>query len=122
MEYRLEIPTVGRGALLLNLLRKRLPGLDPRIFTFGEPKLGDHSVIVEFDLDEEAAARWCIQRVFILSNIDLQALGTGMNLVRLAQKVQDRREAKKEAAPKRATRKKAAPKKKAASKKKAAKK
>jgi len=116
MEYRLEIPTVGRGALLLSLLKKRLPTLDPQIFTFGEPKLGDHAVIVEFDLDEEAAARWCIQRVFISSNIDLQALGTGMNLVRLAQKVQDRRAAKV------ATRKKAAPNKKAASKKKAAKK
>jgi len=116
MEYRLEIPTVGRGALLLNLLKKRLPTLDPKIFTFGEPKLGDHSVVVEFDLDEEAAARWCIQRVFVLANIDLQALGTGANIIRLAQKVQDRRAVRV------ATRKKAAPKKKAASKKKAAKK
>ena len=130
MEYRIEIPTVGGGARLKKMPEKRLPQLRQRIFTFGEVQLGDHAVTVEFDVDEAAAAQWCIQQFFVIAGLDLSAMGTGMNIIQLAKRARTRRgkfvqdnpeteknEAwegpppKKKAAPKKKATKKAAPKK-----------
>tara|TARA_R110002020_G_scaffold327222_1_gene543093 strand:- start:16 stop:435 length:420 start_codon:yes stop_codon:yes gene_type:complete len=139
MEYQVEIPTLGKGTRLKKMMEKRLPRLNQRIFTFGEVQLIDGMVVVEFDLDEEAAAKWCLQRFFLLAGLDFGAMGTGANIAKLAKRARTRRgkfvkddpetetdeawvggkaPAKKKAAPK----KKAPAKKKAAPKKKATKK
>jgi len=110
------------------MLEKRLPQLNQRIFTFGDVQLGDDAVVIEFDLDEEAAAKWCLQRFFLLAGLDFGAMGTGANIAKLAKRARTRRGKFVEDNPKTEkneaweggkapAKKKAAPKKKAASRK-----
>ena len=91
MEYQVEIPTLGKGTRLKKMVEKRLPNLNQRIFTFGEVQLKDGAVVIEFDLDEEAAAKWCLQRFFLLAGLDFGAMGTGANIAKMAKRARTRR-------------------------------
>jgi len=91
MEYQVEIPTLGKGTRLKKMVEKRLPNLNQRIFTFGEVQLVDGAVVIEFDLDEEAAAKWCLQRFFFLAGLDFASIGTGVNIAKLAKRARTRR-------------------------------
>ena len=76
MEHCIEIPTLRSGVGLLRLLKKRLPRLSSgSAFTFGEPRLKDGCVVVEFDLDEEALVAWALQNLLKKQNVDLIGMG-----------------------------------------------